>query len=325
MYIFRRHNKKHRSRGKEIEGRSNYSSLRFGSSHREDEYEPEGPEYDEDDENYRSSRRKLDRSTGALADRRKPKEAFESNRNMESMHKFSKSSRDVYFQSERERSPRYDSFDPLPKSARSGMRRDNNYDGYDDAAQPAGNSKFNFDHDQGFESDFNTAPTEKSLRFSNEFADKDAATRNHQSTSSAASKTQFPEKSPANEFASTSTPKLRFDENITISKFDTNSDLFEDDDFSKAQFNFENEDQWIEELPKKNNLKSVTSHKRFENIKKSESVNIFAKNLDDPFEDDDFFKKTSPDNNKDGTQYSSHKNNNNYKWENNFAKFDENI
>lgn len=288
--------------------------MRYSSSQRDDDYDAECPEYEDEDENGSGARRRLDRSTGALADRRK-KDAFESGRNIEGMHKFSRSSRDVYFQSDRDHSPRYGSFDPLGKGARS--RRD--YDGYEDSPQPTtSNNKFNFENDQGFESDFNTTTAEKTLRFSNDFSDKEQSRHGaHAVPSTSTMKSQ--------DKASPGQPKLRFDEKITVSKFETNSDLFEDDDFSKAQFNFENEDQWVEELPRKNNLKSVSSHKRFENIKKSESVNIFAKNQDDPFEGDDFFNEPSPDNNnKKSTQNNSH-HNNNYKWENSFAKFDENI
>lgn len=294
--------------------------MRYASSHREDDYDAEGPEYDEEEENGRGSRRRLDRSTGMLADRRK-KDAFDSSRNMESMHKFSKSSRDVYFQSDRDQSPRYDSFDPLAKGPRSASRREHSYDDYENSPQSAaGNTKFNFENEQGFESDFNTTtPVEKSLRFSTDFSDKESS--RHHSGPSSANK----DKPHGNDFISPGqAPKLRFDEKITVSKFESNTDLFEDDDFSKAQFNFENEDQWIEELPRKNNLKSISSQ-RFENkFKKSESVNIFAKTQQDPFEDDDFFKKPSPEtNNKKSSQNNNH-HNNNYKWENSFAKFDEN-
>lgn len=303
-----RHPKKHRSRARDVDSRSNYATMRYSSSHRDDDYDLEGPEYDDEDENGSGTRRRLDRSTGALSERRK-KDAFESGRNIEGMHKFSRSNRDVYFQLDRDHSPRYGSFDPLGKSART--RRD--YEGYEDSPQPStSNNKFNFENDQGFECDFNTTPAEKTLRFSNDFSDKEQSRHGaHAISSSSSMKSQ----DKSHDYTSPGQPKLRFDEKITVSKFETNSDLFEDDDFS----------QWIEELPRKNNLKSVSAHKRFENIKKSESVNIFAKNQDDPFEGDDFFKEPSQDNNnKKNTQNNSH-HNNNYKWENSFAKFDENI
>lgn len=313
----RRPPKKHRNRPKESETRSNYATMRY--AHRDDEYEVEGTEYDDDDD-CRGSRRRLDRSTGALADRRGKKDAFESPRNMESMHKISKSSRDVYYQSQRDPSPRYDSFEPMQRGSRSGSRREANYDAYEESPQSAATStKFNFD--QGFESDFNSTPVEKSLRFSTDFSDKESS-RHHSHTSAPSS---AKDKTHTNESTTPNQPKLRFDENITVSKFESNADLFEDDDFSKVQFDFENEDQWIEELPRKNNLKSQSTQRRLD-IKKSESVNIFAKKQEDPFEDDDFFKKPSPDGTtKKNTQKNGHSNNNNYKWENSFAKFDENI
>lgn len=332
-----RYPKKHRSRPKEIDSRSNYASMRYGSGHRDDEYDIEGAEYD-DDEECRGSRRRLDRSAGMSTGERRKKDAFDSPRNMEGMHKISRSSRDVYYQSQqREPSPRYDSFEPMQRGSRSSSRREHNYDGgFEDSPQSAANNtKFNFD--QGFESDFNSTPVEKSIRFSTDFSDKDSS-RHHSHTSAPSS---AKDKTHTSESGTPSQPKLRFDENITVSKFESNADLFEDDDFSKVQFDFENEDQWVEELPRKNNLKSQAAQKRFENIKKSESVNIFAKKQEDPFEDDDFFRQPSPDSNtKKNTQKNGHQNNNintnntnnnsnsgnnNYKWENSFAKFDESI
>lgn len=293
--------------------------MRYG--HRDDEYEAEAEAADyDDDDDCRGSRRKLDRSSGMLADRRK-KDAFESPRNIETMHKFSKSSRDVYYQ--RDPSPRYDNFEPMPRGSRSSSRRDHTYEDYEKASQSAANNtKFNFD--QGFESDFNSTPAEKSLRFTTDFSDKESS-RHQSHTSAPSAPSSAKDKTHTNESGTPNQPKLRFDENITVSKFDTNADLFEDDDFSKVQFEFENEDQWIEELPRKNNLKSQSAQRRLDNIKKSESVNIFAKKQDDPFEDDDFFKKPSPDStNKKHTPNNGHPHSN-YKWENSFAKFDENI
>uniref|UniRef100_A0A1B0DIN4 Uncharacterized protein n=2 Tax=Phlebotomus papatasi TaxID=29031 RepID=A0A1B0DIN4_PHLPP len=89
--------------------------------------------------------------------------------------------------------------------------------------------------------------------------------------------------------------------------------MFEDD-FSKAELSVENEDQWSAELPKKS-LK-VTTSRNYDHLKKSESVNIFAKKTEDPFEDDDFFKSA---------ENSETKKKDNYKWEKNFANFDDNI
>lgn len=333
-----------------MDQRGNYS-MRYLSASRGDDYEYDGADYDEDEEEqYRDMRRK-DRHHVMAMERRK----VEHNRNIESMQRISRSNRDVYYQSEKDRfSSKFDTFDQLPKcSSRASSRRERefNYDTYEDTPHPnVGVSKFNFEAaDQGFESDFNTAP-EKSLRFSTDFSEKQSPRMPQQS--------QHSIQSTAGSSELTSTPpqqKLRFDDKITVSKFD----LFEDDDFSKAEFSFENEDQWVEELPKKINLKSATSTKRHENIKKSESVNIFARNHDDPFEDDDFFNKPEQSNGGDnlsrkpfGIQKSIHHNNvsnanntnakgttnnnntttattsnNNisFKWESNFAKFEDNM
>lgn len=340
--------RKPRSRDKDPDSRGNYATMRYSSATRGDDYDYEGADYDGDEEHYRDVRRK-DRNTTGFADRRK----FDSDRNIESMHRISRSSRDVYFQSEKDRYGKFDSFDPQPKDNRPASRRDRefNYETYEDTPHPNVGSKFNFEPpDQGFESDFIAAP-EKSLRFSTDFGGEKEQARLPQPITNSGNHSQ----STASGSEQISTPpqqKLRFDDKITVSKFD----LFEDDDFSKAEFSFENEDQWIEELPKKINLKNVTSNKRHENIKKSESVNIFAKNHDDPFEDDDFFKTSSPEQNisscsnnsnkKNGIHNNSHNNNiksnsnsnanntinnktatnnNSFKWDSNFAKFDENI
>lgn len=141
----------------------------------------------------------------------------------------------------------------------------------------------------------------------------------------------------------TPTPKLRFDDCVTVAKFDRNAgaQLFDDDDFSKAEFSFEAEDQWNAELPataSKRVLKPTSGgvggsvqqqqHRRqlqqqqADNLRKSESVNIFAKNnKEDPFKDDDFFEASASENKPTTTAQSQPA----FKWENDFAKFDENI
>lgn len=273
--------------------------MRYPSASRGgEEYEYDGGDYDEEEveEKFHDVRRK-DRHASDYRRR------MEHSRNIESMHRISRSNRDVCYQNEsKDRYDKFDSFDQSSKGgSRSSSRREREFS-YEDTPHPiVGPTKFDFEApDNGFESDFNTAP-EKSLRFSTDFSvDKPPTRLSQQNTHS------IPIQSSAGSSDLNSTPpqqKLRFDDKITVSKFD----LFEDDDFSKAEFSFQSEDQWIEELPKKNNLKSVTSMKRHENIKKSESVNIFARNNDDPFEDDDFFNKSSEQNN------------------NNFAKFEDNL
>lgn len=307
--------------------------MRYPSASRGDDYEygGGGGDYDEvEEEQFHDTRRK-DRHTAAEYRRR-----VEHNRTIETMQRLSRSQRDTGYPNEKsDRYDKYDSFDQSSKGggSRSSSRREREFS-YDDTppAHPNASSanKFDFETpDNGFESDFNAAP-EKNLRFSTDFSavDKTTATPAPTSATSAISSSssarlnqnthsipiQSAGGSGSGTVASgsaeiTSTPpqqKLRFDDKITVSKFD----LFEDDDFSKAEFSFQNEDQWVEELPKKNNLKNVTTamKMRHENIKKSESVNIFARNNDDPFEDDDFFNKRASEQNS-----------------NNFAKFDDNL
>lgn len=269
--------------------------MRYPSASRGDDYEYDGGDYDEEEEEQFYDIRRKDRH--ATDYRRR----FEQNRNMESMHRMSRSNRDVCYQSEKDRYDKFDAFDQGSKGgSRSSSRREREFS-YEDTPHPnVATTKFDFEApDNGFESDFNTAP-EKSLRFSTDFSLDKPSSKITQNTHS------IPIQSSTGSTDLISTPpqqKLRFDDKITVSKFD----LFEDDDFSKAEFSFQNEDQWVEELPKKNNLKNVTSMKRHDNIKKSESVNIFARNNDDPFEDDDFFNRSGEQNN------------------NNFAKFEDNL
>ncbi|XP_020807528.1 protein disabled isoform X5 [Drosophila serrata] len=208
-------------------------------------------------------------------------------------------------------------------------------------------SKFNFD--DGFESDFNQsspppAPAgtasscnstpagpvsgggnnnggSKSLfRFSNDFSDREK-------------REQFEAETPP-----TSTPpitqKLRFDDNVKVSQFD---DAAFEDDFAKASFDFEKEQATGAgagaagggsggAMTRKQNMRTSKLQQRQELIKKSESVNIFAKKQEDPFEDDEFFK--SPDHeepikeqDQDGGEAGK------FQWNEdaNFAKFDENM
>lgn len=246
----------------------------------------------------------------------------------------SRSNRDVCYQSEKDRYDKFDSFDQSSKGgSRSSLRRSERDFGYEDTPHPnaGGSNKFDFEApDNGFESDFNTAP-EKNLRFSTDFTvDKMSSAISPSAASAGAAATAtttrlnqnthaMPIRSNVSSTEIIATPpqqKLRFDDKITVSKFD----LFEDDDFSKAEFSFQNDDQWIEELPKKNNLKSVTAmaKHRHDNIKKSESVNIFARNNDDPFEDDDFFNKTSNEQQTTATAAAMMHNSN-------FAKFDDKL
>lgn len=183
--------------------------------------------------------------------------------------------------------------------------------------------RFNYEfEEQAFESDFianspKVQPKGKSsFRFSNDFSNSNFDA-------------DF-ERSPVPQ-------KLRFNDKIKVSKFKTNfgedeppedepvdnSDMFEDD-FSKVTLTSEEleaMDQWNEELPvrrgpKPNNTGEISA----DNIRKSESVNIFAKKYEDPFEDDDFFNAT----NENGDSKVKPPPPDPFNWDNNFAKFDDN-
>lgn len=354
MFFFFRFRKKLRSRGKEVDYRSTYATMRHPPSNRSTEFGYDPPEYEiEDNSSYRGSRRKLESATGSAAatrtmiqDRRR-KDVFEFDRNMESMHKFSKSSRDVYYQStDKEHFKKFDTFDDEPPQPRQTVSSGGG-GGSSGGGVTGGNNKFNFD-EQGFESDFNSPINNggKSLRFSNDFSEKDPQQRMQsavqQHTHQQNSSINNSQLAGGQSTQPVTSHKLRFDDNIIVSKFEpATDDMFEDDDFSKAEFSFENDDQWNAQLPKKN-LKIMTN-KRDENITKSESINIFVKTQDDPFEDDDFFKAASPDainpnnnnnhnirkngktGNHGGSGGGSATNSDNFAWEKNFAKFDENI
>ncbi|XP_032598970.1 protein disabled [Drosophila grimshawi] len=217
-----------------------------------------------------------------------------------------------------------------------------------------GGSKFNFD--DGFESDFNqsspppapagtasscnstpaglisassTGGSKSLFRFSNDFSEREKLQQQLQQQQQQQQQQRdgnFEVETPP---ASTPpiTQKLRFDDNVKVSQFD---DAAFEDDFAKASFDFD-KDQASPAAPsassRKQNMRSSKLQQRQELIKKSESVNIFAKKHEDPFEDDEFFK--SPDEqpmagqgDKDGQQDA-----NKFQWneDSNFAKFDENM
>lgn len=231
------------------------------------------------------------------------------------------------------RDKKFASYDEGPKATVKHVRMEfEEFDDYENTPQSTSSSKFNYDEEQGFESDFNSPPTlgKSGFRFSNDFSDKESISHrpapaiptNVSNQQQNSRKTYQSNHFEADFSSSTSTTvaaapttnqtKLRFDDNVTVSNF--SSQMFEDD-FSKTDFDFEDEDKWSE-LPKK----SIKTSKPCDNIKKSESVNIFAKKVDDPFEDDEFFKsneKCIDDNNdKNGKRDP-------FQWEKNFAKFDD--
>ncbi|XP_058980454.1 protein disabled isoform X2 [Musca domestica] len=243
-------------------------------------------------------------------------------------------------------------------------------------ATPNTSTKFSFD--VGFESDFNqtspppapagtasscnstpaanvsaanTPASKSSFRFSNDFSAGLEREKHYQQHSAAGSLQQYDlenrgisPQAPTAPTTQASTPKLRFDDNVKVSQFD---DAFEDD-FSKTSFDaFENDDQWQESLTRsaKQQIRNNKLQQRQQDlIKKSESINIFAKKVEDPFEDDDFFNSppippTAGGNNED--KQDKHKGNGSgfqtqsqqqqqqpSNWDDNntnFAKFDENM
>lgn len=235
-------------------------------------------------------------------------------------------------------------------------------------ATPNTSTKFSFD--VGFESDFNqsspppapvasscnstpaanvsaanTMASKSSFRFSNDFSSGLDREKHYQHSTVAVAGSGSLQQydlenrgiSPQTATTATatsnqvSTPKLRFDDNVKVSQFD---DAFEDD-FSKTSFDaFENDDQWQESLPratKQQIRNNKLQQRQQELIKKSESINIFAKKVEDPFEDDDFFNSpTTQSNDKQGSSNSFHQQQSQPQtnWEDNntnFAKFDENM
>lgn len=250
----------------------------------------------------------------------------------EAMRRMKKSnSRDLYFEGDdKERfsgkfgSGNFDTVTP-PKSAKH-VRMEYEFEDFGDTPQSNTSSKFNFEGGDGFESDFNSPPappsgnappsshhsTTKSFRFSNDFSEKDPGRHyaNYHQKNAPQSYGGGGGGGFEADFAATprsagptaqTAAKLRFNEQVTVSKFNSEANtagthMFEDD-FAGRSDN-ELEDQWTCELqaPATSNnnggkkiLKSSSQNQQQDNLRKSDSVNIFAKKVDDPFEDDDFF------------------------------------
>ncbi|XP_059609175.1 protein disabled isoform X2 [Phlebotomus argentipes] len=299
----RRFRKKTRVRVKDSDPRVNYASLRYSQARscRSDDY------YDFDDvqlppgrvppdaDYYNLTKQQFFKSTTPRSETRSMGETL---RGQEERRFKKHLSRDPYF--EVEHPQKFATFDEgALKAAKGHFRREFDFEEYEDTPRSTTSSKFNFDEEQGFESDFNSPSNGKSYRFSNDFSDSKESPRPHTAGNYSFESGGF----------STPSTKLRFDENV--------QHMFEDD-FSKAELNVESEDQWSAELPKKS-LKNTASRNNFDHLKKSESVNIFAKKTEDPFEDDDFFKSSEPDKGEPRKKPDS------YKWEKNFANFDDNI
>lgn len=196
----------------------------------------------------------------------------------------------------------FDGEDVPPKRLLNTRRAEPNSEELPTQAAAKGSNKFNFD---GFESDFNSSPkqqerpkTEQSQKFSFE-VDFSPSAGNQQ---------------PKN---GSSQQKLRFNENVSVSKFDaeaSSQQMFEDDFL-----------EWPAEQTLsaganiQSSLKKVPgTFGRHEHIKKSDSVNIFARKSDeDPFENDDFFNEGNEqdDNGRDEQDFQ-------WSTKNNFANFD---
>ncbi|XP_065078494.1 protein disabled isoform X2 [Ochlerotatus camptorhynchus] len=279
----------------------------------------------------------------------------------EAMRRMKKSnSRDLYFEGEdKERfggkfgSGNFENVTP-PKSAKH-VRMELEFEDFGETPQTTTSGKFNFEGGDGFESDFNSPPappagvgqvslhTAKTFRFSNDFSEKDPgrhypAYHKGQPQSFGGFEADFgPKPRPAS--TSQTASKLRFNENVTVSKFSsdaaTGSHMFEDD-FAGRSDN-ELEDQWTPEMPapvtnnngSKKILKTSSQQQsqQHDNIHKSDSVNIFAKKVDDPFEDDDFFTSGAAAEKDpfDGTGNGSETGGGQSGWDKNFANFDDNI
>lgn len=192
------------------------------------------------------------------------------------------------------------------------------------SGQGGGNNanKFNFD---GFESDFIASPKQS-----------DQQKSGGQQKFSFESELNSPSPNLMNK-SSSSQQRLRFSENVSVSKFDSNSSsqqMFEDD-FAEWSAETPPSANNIQSSLKKgsaSNLKSSNVFPRHENLKKSDSVNIFARKSDeDPFENDDFFASEGQSEAPAGAGATSANNgtaseHDPFQWssKNNFANFDDN-
>lgn len=347
-------------KGKEVELRSNYATIRYPPQTRKElyDYEDEGNVYADEPSPRNVSPRLQDSETAAYYARRKhagpnvrnstatprsesktfseyskpipsrypDEEEFESRRMPPRGAGFKKStSRDLYVDEPKEyyanvklNSGGFEDEEAPPKRQQSNARR-TEYSSEEQpqpAGQPQANDKFNFD---GFESDFNSSPKQPEQPKSDQPQKFSFETEFSPSTSQ--------QKNGSNQ------QKLRFNENVSVSKFDANSSsqqMFEDDFLEwtpEAPAPGPNIQSSLKKIPG-SNLKTNSVFGRHENIKKSDSVNIFARKSDeDPFENDDFFndeeeKEQESINNGGGGRSEQDP----FHWsnKNNFANFDDN-
>ncbi|KAL7051363.1 hypothetical protein ACKWTF_004443 [Chironomus riparius] len=174
---------------------------------------------------------------------------------------------------------------------------------------PQPSNKFAFD---GFESDFTTSPKQRNDQKSEppKFTFEER---------------EFSSVSPNTAKNGNSQQKLRFNENVSVSKFDKNASsqqMFEDDflqSWTPSEAPPTVGGTQMQSSLKKTAVKGNVVFTRQENIKKSDSVNIFARKSDeDPFENDDFFSGGDGGNEKPEEDP--------FHWDskNNFANFDDN-
>ncbi|CAH1715674.1 unnamed protein product [Chironomus riparius] len=174
---------------------------------------------------------------------------------------------------------------------------------------PQPSNKFAFD---GFESDFTTSPKQQNDQKSEppKFTFEER---------------EFSSVSPNTAKNGNSQQKLRFNENVSVSKFDKNASsqqMFEDDflqSWTPSEAPPTVGGTQMQSSLKKTAVKGNVVFTRQENIKKSDSVNIFARKSDeDPFENDDFFSGGDGGNEKPEEDP--------FHWDskNNFANFDDN-
>lgn len=337
------------SKVKEVELRSNYATIRYSQPQRKEFYA-----YDDDENEYADdpsprnisprlqdpeaaatyyARRKhpgpnMRTPTKGFSEYSKPvpsrypdEDEFESRRRGPGFKK--STSRDLYVDEPKEyyanvklSSGGFEEDDSLPKRQSSMRRIDYSLEDQPQtqtsqaSTQPQTSTKFNFD---GFESDFNASPKQQDQQKNDE-------------PQKFAFETEFSTSANLQKNGSNQ-QKLRFNENVSVSKFDANSSsqqMFEDDFLewtpeAPASGNIQSS---LKKIPG-SNLKTNSVFNRHENIKKSDSVNIFARKSDeDPFENDDFFA----DEDKEQVNSNGRSEQDPFHWsnKNNFANFDDN-
>ena len=317
-------------KGREVELRSNYATIRYSQHHRKEyyAYEDDGVEYMPEEPSSRTiSPRSQDLENAPYyASRRKV--GGPNPKNMSSMRIEPKNLTE-HPRPAPSRYPEESEYDPRRIQSRGpGFKKSTSRDLYiADEYYPSGNNEEierqqpnnkrkepNPDENfEGFESDFNNTspkhPEQQKFETKNKFAFE----------------TEFQQPMPKTSF---NQQKLRFNENVSVSKFDAESSsqqMFEDDFLEwnpESATTAGNIQSSLKKMPG-SNLKTNSSFSRHESIKNSDSVNIFSrKNDEDPFENDDFFN----DEEKEQEIRINSRSEQEFEWSNkaNFANFDDN-